>query len=93
MEFFYEWKLLRPNTVKPPIKDSLKEDKPPNKGQVKSILLYTHFMEQRTKRLVPKVSLLRGSTVKARVHNTRERVFNLQHSLQKMYLESHALRI
>ena len=27
-------------TVKPPIKDTLKEDKPPNKGQAESTLVY-----------------------------------------------------
>ena len=29
-------------TVKPPIKDTLKEDKPPNKGQAE---MYTHSIE------------------------------------------------
>ncbi len=28
-------------TVKPPIKDTPREDKPPNKGQTKSTLVYT----------------------------------------------------
>ena len=31
-------------TVKPPIKDTPKEDKP-NKGQAKSTLVYTHSVE------------------------------------------------
>ena len=31
------------NTVKPPIKDTLKEDKPPNKGQAESALVYTLY--------------------------------------------------
>ena len=30
-------------TVKPPIKDTTKEDKPPNKGQAESILVYTLY--------------------------------------------------
>ena len=29
--------------VKPPIKDTLKEDKPPNKGQAESTLVYTLY--------------------------------------------------
>ena len=29
--------------MKPPIKDTPKEDKPPNKGQAKSTLLYNHY--------------------------------------------------
>ena len=29
--------------VKPPIKDTPKEDKPPNKGQAKSTLVYTQY--------------------------------------------------
>ena len=32
-------------TVKPPIKDTPKEDKPRSKGQAKIILLYTHSIE------------------------------------------------
>ena len=61
------------STVELPIKDTPKEDRPPNKGQAESILLYTHSILnhlrkrttslQRTKQLVPKVSLLRDSTV------------------------------
>ena len=31
------------NTVKPPIKDTPKEDKPPNKGQAKSTHVYTLY--------------------------------------------------
>ena len=31
------------NTVKPPIKDTLKEDKPPNKGQAKNTHVYTLY--------------------------------------------------
>ena len=64
------------STVKSPIKDTLKEDKPPNKGQAE-VLMYTHSIEiclwkrtislQRTKWLVPKVSLLRGYTVHATI--------------------------
>ena len=30
-------------TVKPPIKDTLKEDKPPNKGQAKRTNMYTLY--------------------------------------------------
>ena len=30
-------------SVKPPIKDNLKEDKPPNKGQAESTLVYTLY--------------------------------------------------
>ena len=33
--------LFKINTVKPPIKDILKEDKPPNKGQGESTNVYT----------------------------------------------------
>ena len=61
------------STVKPPIKDTPKEDKPPNKGQAESTLVYTLYRKsplkednlstKDKKRLVPKVSLLRGSTV------------------------------
>ena len=60
-------------TVKPPIKDTPKEDKPPNKGQAKSTLLYTLHGKSPLKEDNlstkdktagrPKVSLLRGSTV------------------------------
>ena len=58
-------------TVRPPIKDTLKEDKPPNKGQAESICVYTLYRKSplkednfsiKDKWLVPKVSLLRGST-------------------------------
>ena len=31
------------NTVKPPIKDTPKEDKPPNNGQTGSTLVYTLY--------------------------------------------------
>ena len=31
-------------SVKPPIKDTPKEDKPPNKGQAESTLVYTHII-------------------------------------------------
>ena len=34
---------LRSNTVKPLIKDTPKEDKPPNKGQAKSTLVFTLY--------------------------------------------------
>ena len=33
----------RKNTVKPPIKDKPKEDKPPNKGQAESSNVYTYY--------------------------------------------------
>ena len=67
------------NTVKPQIKDTSKEDKPLNKGQAVSTLVYTLYRKlpraergqrtslQRTKRLVPKVSLSRGSTVQVEI--------------------------
>ena len=32
-------------TVKPPIRDIPKEDKPPNKGQAESTLVYAHSIE------------------------------------------------
>ena len=60
---------MNSNTVKSPIKDTLEEDNPPNKGQAESTRVYTLYRKsplkksttslQRTKRLVPKVSLLR----------------------------------
>ena len=31
------------DTVKPPIRDTPKEDKPPNKGQAESTLVYTLY--------------------------------------------------
>ena len=38
------WPVLEPlSTVKPPIKDTPKEDKPPNKGQAESTLVYTLY--------------------------------------------------
>ena len=59
-------------TVKPQIKDTPKEDRPPNKGQTESTLAYTlygksplkedNLSTKRTKRLIPKVSLL-SSTI------------------------------
>ena len=36
-------KLHNVSTVRPPIKDTLKEDKPPNKGQAESTLVYTLY--------------------------------------------------
>ena len=33
-------------TVKPSIKDTLKEDKPPNKGQADNTLVYTYSIEK-----------------------------------------------
>ena len=55
------------STVKPPIKDTLKEDKSSNKGQTESTLhtLYKIISERGQplyKGLVPRMSLLRGST-------------------------------
>ena len=59
-------------TLKPQIKNTPKEDKPPNKGQAESTHVYTlcrksplkeDNLSTKYKRLVPKVSLLRGSTV------------------------------
>ena len=57
------------NTVKPLIKDTPKEDKPPNKGQAKSTHVYTLYRKsplkednlslQRTKWLVPKVFFIK----------------------------------
>ena len=53
-------------------KDTLKEDKPPNKGQAKSTLVYTLYrksplkednLSTKDKTAGPEVSLLRGSTV------------------------------
>ena len=35
--------IVKQTTVKPPIKDTLKEDKPPNKGQAESTLVYTLY--------------------------------------------------
>ena len=51
--------LLHYNTVKPLIKDSLKEDKPSNKGQAEStlVIVYTLYRSLRTKWLVPKVRM------------------------------------
>ena len=37
------FKLVLNNTVKPLIKDTPKEDKPPNKGQAESTLVYTLY--------------------------------------------------
>ena len=34
-----------PSIVKPPIKDTPKEDKPSSKGQAKKVLMYTHSIE------------------------------------------------
>ena len=60
------------DTVKPPIKDTPKEDKPPNKGQAKSTLVYTLYtksplkennLSTKDKTAGPIVSLLRGSIV------------------------------
>ena len=52
-------------TVKPRTKDTLKEDKPPNKGQSESTHVYTLYRKSplkednlSTKWLVPKLSLL-----------------------------------
>ena len=36
-------KWIKENTVKPPIKDSLKEDKPSNKGRAESTHVYTLY--------------------------------------------------
>ena len=61
--------LVRTIIVKSPIKDTPKEDKPPNKGQAESTLVYTITSERvqplckGQEQLAPKVSLLRGSTV------------------------------
>ena len=55
--------------MKPPIKDTLKEDKPPNKGHTKSTLVHTLYKItsergqltslQRTNEWVPMVSAIR----------------------------------
>ena len=62
-------------TVRPPIKDTLKEDKPPNKVQAESTqYVYTLYrksplkednLSTKDKTAGPKVSSLRGSTVLA----------------------------
>ena len=56
------WKVH--STVKPPVKDTPKEDKPPNKGQAKSTLvpLKEDNLSTKDKMAGLKVSLLRGST-------------------------------
>ena len=69
LKYFTSTKRQICGTVKPLIKDTPKEDKPPNKGQAESTLVYTLYSErttslQRTKRLVPKGVLIK------RVHCT-----------------------
>ena len=57
--------IIIPATVKPPIKDTPKEDKPPNKGQAESTRKspLKENKSTRTKWLVPKVSFLRDTKV------------------------------
>ena len=79
--------LLTRITVKPPIKDIPKEDKPPNKGQAESTRVYTLYIEITSERGQPLYkgqngwsqgcSSLRGSTVVVEI-NTGEKDKNSQ---------------
>ena len=57
-------------TVKPPIKDTPKEDKPPNKGQAKGTYVYTLY-----RKLPPKEDNLSTRVLRTSVYGTNQEIF------------------